>query len=117
MFPFFNSYSKYPFLNNQQLNLDWIMETVASTVRTVQLLALSDDQMATLQAAIDYNQQEIPDNLSVLIFGGPQDDVNKRACVWCYKIDNDNMIIYSMAFSDDYGPYGQSVKHEGAWST
>ena len=117
MFPFFNSYSKYPFLNNQQLNLDWIMDTVASTVRTVQLPALSDDQMATLQAAIDYNQQEIPDNLSVVIFGGTQDDVNKRACVWCYKIDNDNMIITSMAFSADYGPYGQSVKHEGAWST
>ena len=116
MFPFINSYSKYPFLNNQQLNLDWIMETVASTVQTVQLPALSDDQMATLQAALDYNQQEIPDNLSVVIFGGPQDDVNKRACVWCYKIDNDNMIIMSMAFSADYGPYGQSVKYEGEWS-
>lgn len=117
MFPFFNSYSKYPFLNNQQLNLDWIMETVAYTVPTVQLPALSDDQMATLQAAIDYNLQNIPDNMSVLIFGGPQDDFSKRACVWCYKIDNDTMIIQAMAFSTDYGPYGQSIKYEGAWST
>ena len=116
MFSIFNNYSKYPFLNSQQLNLDWIMETVASTVRTVQLPALSDDQMATLQAAIDYNQQEIPENLSVVIFGGPQDDFSKRACVWCYKIDNDTMIIQSMAFSADYGPFGQSVKYEGAWS-
>ena len=117
MFPFFNSYSKYPFLTNQQLNLDWIMEKVASAVPTVTLPALSDDQMSTLQQAIDYNQLDIPENFSFIIFGGPLDDFTKRACVMCYKLSSDNMIITAMAFSADYGPYGQAVKYEGVWST
>lgn len=117
MIGFFNSFSRFPYLNQQQMNLDWIMDRVAASVLTVELPALSDSQMSTLQAAIDYNQLDIPDNFSVLIFGGPQDDFTKRACVFCYKISGDNMIIAAMAFSDDYGPYGQSIKYEGAWST
>ena len=34
----------------------------------------------------------------------------------CYKLSSVNMIITSMAFSADYGPFGQSVKYEGEWS-
>lgn len=116
MFSFFNNYNKYPYLNQQQLNLDWIMEKVAAAVPTVTLPALADDQMSTLQQAIDYNQLDIPENFSIIIFGGPQDDITKRACVLCYKLSSVNMIITSTAFSNDYGPYGQSVKYEGVWS-
>lgn len=116
MFPFFNSYSKYPFLNNQQLNLDWIMERVAHSVEVVELTALPSGTMTELQQLLDYNTLQVPVGFSVVMAGSETDPIGRRACCLVYKVDSDNMIVNAIAFSEDFGPVSLAVKWEGEWS-
>lgn len=106
---------KFPYFNMQQLNLDWIMDKVATFPEIVTAPALTQEDMDGVELVIDSKDEYIPVGISFLLIGTPQDDNTKRAACLIFKMDLENKIVMTMTFANSIG-FGFSIKHEGVWS-
>lgn len=109
----FNSI-KFPFMNMQQLNLDWLLEHVSHMPEIVQLPALAGDDMSDLKDMIDAKSLDIPKGMC-FIKCGELDDILDRQCVaWIFKVDIDNILGFVMGFSANITING-IAKTGGVW--
>lgn len=106
---------KFPYFNMQQLNLDWIMDKVATFPEIVTAPALTQEDMDGVALVIDSKDEYIPVGISFLLIGTPQDDNTKRAACLIFKMDLENKIVMTMTLANGIG-FGYSVQYEGVWS-
>lgn len=106
---------KFPYFNMQQLNLDWIMDKVATFPEIVTAPALTQEDIDGVALAIDSKDENIPVGISFLLIGTPQDDNTKRAACLIFKMDLENKIVMTMTLANGIG-FGYSVQYEGVWS-
>ena len=107
--------TKFPYFNMQQLNLDWIMDKVATFPEIVTAPALTQEDMEGVQLVIDSKDEHIPVGISFLLIGTPQDDNNKRAACLIFKMDLENKICMVLTFADGIG-VNMTAQFEGVWS-
>lgn len=105
----------FPYFNMQQLNLDWIMDKVATFPEIVTAPALTQEDIDGVALAIDSKDEHIPVGISFLLIGTPQDANTKRAACLIFKMDLENKIVLTMTFADSIS-FGFSIQYEGVWS-
>ena len=106
---------KFPYFNMQQLNLDWIMDKVATFPEIVTAPALTQEDIDGVALVIDSKDEHIPVGISFLLIGTPQDDNTKKAVCLIFKMDLENKIVMTMTLANGIG-FGYSVQYEGVWS-
>ena len=110
----FNSL-KFPYFNMQQLNLDWILDKVATFPEIITAPALTQEDLDGVTLVIDSKDEHIPVGISFLLIGTPQDEITKRAACLIFKLDLENKIVMTMTFADGI-VFGYSIQYEGVWS-
>lgn len=108
----FGNKIKYPFLNMQQLNLDWLLEHISHMPEIVQLPALAGDTLADVKNMIDYKELDIPKDICFLRCGLQDDNLSRRCAVLLFKEDIDNMA--GIVISSELG-IQSIVKKAGVW--
>lgn len=106
---------KFPYFNMQQLNLDWIMDKVATFPEIITAPALTQEDIDGVALVIDSKDEYIPVGISFLLIGTPQDDNTKRAACLIFKMDLENKIVFTMTLANSIG-FGFSVQYEGVWA-
>lgn len=106
---------KFPFMNMQQLNLDWLLDHVANMPEIVHVPALAGDQLSDVSDMVDLKALEIPKGVCFMKAGIQDDPLDRQAVCWIFKVDNDNILLFVMGFSSDIGFYGLT-KNAGVWS-
>ena len=106
---------KFPYFNMQQLNLDWLLDKVATFPEIVTAPALTQEDIDGVALVIDSKDEYIPVGISFLLIGTPQDDNTKRAACLIFKMDLENKIVLTMTLANSIG-FGFSVQYEGVWS-
>lgn len=106
---------KFPYFNMQQLNLDWIMDKVATFPEIITAPALTQEDIDGVVLVIDSKDEHIPVGISFLLIGTPQDTNTKRAACLIFKMDLENKIVMTMTLANGIG-FGYSVQYEGVWS-
>lgn len=91
---------KFPFMNMQQLNLDWLLEHVSHMPEIVPLPALAGDDLSDLQDMIDAKSLDIPKTICFIRCGLRDDDIARQAAALLLKIDNDNIVGIAFAISN-----------------
>lgn len=91
---------KFPFMNMQQLNLDWLLEHVSHMPEIVQLPALAGDDLDDLKDMIDAKALDIPKTICFIRCGLRDDDIARQAAALLLKIDNDNIVGIAFAISN-----------------
>lgn len=104
---------KFPFMNMQQLNLDWLLEHVSHMPEIVQLPALAGDDLSDLQDMIDAKSLDIPKTICFIRCGLLDDDIDRQAAAMIFKIDNDNIAGLAFGFNN-IGVY-PIMKDAGVW--
>lgn len=90
---------KFPFMNMQQLNLDWLLEHVSHMPEIIQLPALAGDDLSDLMDMIDAKSLDIPKNICFIRCGLPDDPLDRRCAALLFKADNDNIVGIALGFS------------------
>ena len=107
---------KFPYMNMQQLNLDWLMEHIANMPEIVHVPALTGDQLSDVCDMIDREALVIPKGMSYMQAGVLDDPLDRQCVVWIFKADNDNIRALALGFSSDIGVWFIS-KDTGVWYT
>ena len=105
---------KFPFMNMQQLNLDWLLEHVSHMPEIVQLPALAGDDLSDLMDMIDMKELDIPKNICFIRCGLPDDPIDRRCSALLFKADNDNIVGIALGFSANIGVW-VIKKEAGVW--
>lgn len=105
---------KFPYLNMQQMNLDWVMARVAHTPEVVEAPPLSEDNNQSVYTTIDSMANNAPDGLSFIICGSDDDADEKRCGIVLWKMGFDN--LYGIILSTSQNLRGrQCAKINGTW--
>lgn len=104
---------KFPFMNMQQLNLDWLLEHVSHMPEIVQLPALAGDDLSDLQDMIDAKSLDIPKTICFIRCGLRDDDIARQAAALLFKIDNDNIVGIALGINNI--TVTPIMKDAGAW--
>ena len=106
---------KFPFMNMQQLNLDWLLEHVSHMPEIVQLPALAGDDLSDVQDMIDAKSLDIPKTICFIRCGLPDDNMERQCAALIFKIDNDNIMGLVMGLSANINVVS-IIKKAGVWS-
>lgn len=106
---------KFPYMNMQQMNLDWLLEHIANMPEIVHVAALAGDDLSDVADMIDLKALEIPKGMSFLQCGQLDDPFDRQCICWIWKEDNDNLRVFVMGMSANIGIYAIN-KDAGTWS-
>lgn len=81
---------KFPYFNMQQLNLDWVLDKVATFPEIIKAPALTAENNTAVYNAIDGQYDHIPIGISFLLCGTPDDENTKRCAILIFKLDENN---------------------------
>ena len=92
---------KFPYLNMQQLNLDWLLTRVAHFPEVFDAPPLSADNNQSVYDVIDSMADNTPDGLSFMICGDTDDTAARRCCIILWKMDAENLYGIIMSTSEN----------------
>lgn len=110
--------SDFPYFNSQQLNLDWILERIASMEKSfvpyVRLDAIGADNDNAVVAAFNANVDNMPLGFSILYFGVPNED-EVQVFSFCFRTDTDSGWCFIFHNSDNIS-ISQLNMENGIWA-